>query len=236
MPASIGASSPGGPAATLGAPDMADDVVSRAVELLRAGAAIVLPTDTVYGLAALPSVPGATDQLWRLKGRQDDKPLAVLVADADQARTLLDVSENHRRVADAWIDRFWPGALTIVARRRPAARNLELGPTAGDTIGVRCPADPTVRAIASKVGPIAATSANRSGTPTPRTAAEATASLLGSVDLVIDGGPGGALASTVVDLTGGPWRILREGPISRAELLAAPGSDDGPGPSAKVET
>lgn len=213
---------------------METDTVARAVELLRSGAAIVLPTDTVYGLAALPSVPGATDQLWRLKGRRDDKPLAVLVADADQGRELLDLPPAHRGLAEAWITAFWPGALTIVGRRRPAARNLELGPAALDTIGVRCPADPIVREIARVVGPIAATSANRSGTPTPRTAAEATASLLGSVDLVIDGGPGGELASTVVDLTVEPWRILREGPIGRSDLVAA-GSDDDPDRSAKVE-
>lgn len=210
--------------------------VVRAVELLKAGAAIVLPTDTVYGLAALPSVPGATDQLWRLKGRRDDKPLAVLVADADQGRNLLDVPENHRRAADAWIDRFWPGALTIVGPRRPAARTLELGPTAADTIGVRCPADPTVRTIASIVGPIAATSANRSGTPTPRTAADATASLHGSVELVIDGGAGGTVASTVVDLTEDRWRILREGPIGETELLEAAATNDGPAPPDEGET
>lgn len=194
------------------------EIVTAAADHLRRGRAIVVPTDTVYGLAASPSVPGATDQLWRLKGRRDDKPMAVLVADAEQGLGLLDLPVAPRRLVEAWINRCWPGALTIVAPRSTSARHLELGSTAADTIGVRCPADPIVRAITARTGPIAATSANRSGQPAEVTAAAAAASLLGEVAFVVDGGPGGTVASTVVDVTNQPWRLLREGAIPASAL------------------
>lgn len=197
---------------------------ARAAAVLRAGGAVVLPTDTVYGLAALPSVPGATDALFRLKARAGDQPFAVLVADAEQAEALLeDVDEE----VHGWMARWWPGPLTIVGRRSPRASGLALG-AGPDTIGVRCPAHGLVRAIAAEIGPIATTSANRSGEPTPVTAREAAASLDGPVGLVVDGGPAGTVASTVVDATVRPWRVLRVGAVGEAALRGG-GDDDGRG-------
>lgn len=175
---------------------------------------MVLPTDTVYGLAALPTVPGATDRLFALKGRAEDQPLAVLVADAGQALAL---AEPPPAAVAALVDRHWPGPLTLVLRRRAGARGLELGGDPG-TIGLRCPDHDLVRAIASRVGPLATTSANRHGQPTPVSAAEAAAALDGPVDLVVDGGRCAGLASTVLDATVEPWKILREGAITAAEL------------------
>ena len=119
------------------------------------------------------------------------------------------------------MDRFWPGPLTIVGRRGPAARGLELG-VGPDTIGVRCPAHAFLRAVAAVVGPIATTSANRSGVPTPTTAAEAAASLDGPVGLVVDGGPAGTVASTVVDTVAEPWRVLRAGAVAVEDLADRP--------------
>jgi tRNA threonylcarbamoyl adenosine modification protein (Sua5/YciO/YrdC/YwlC family) len=183
--------------------------LAAAEQALRAGEAVVVPTDTVYGLAALPAVPGATARLFALKNREGRKPLAVLVADADQARSL--VEPVAPEVLDL-MDRHWPGPLTLVLRRSPAARALDLG---GDdaTVGVRCPGHALIRELARRVGPIATTSANRSGEPTPATAAEAAAALDGPVGAVLDGGRCDGVPSTVVDVTAAAWRVLREGPI-----------------------
>lgn len=188
--------------------------VDRAAEVLRAGGSVVLPTDTVYGLAALPSVPGATDRLFALKDRSARQPLAVLVADVDQALQLVTTPDP---TVSRWMARLWPGPLTLVLRRAASADGLRLG---GDdaTIGVRCPAHDVVRAIAARVGPLATTSANRSGEPTPTTAGAAAASLAGPVDLVVDGGPAGTVASTVVDATGHTWQVLRAGAVAVHEL------------------
>jgi L-threonylcarbamoyladenylate synthase len=192
--------------------------VELAADVLARGGTVVLPTDTVYGLAALPSVVGATDALFRLKARAADQPFAVLVADVAQALDLLaEVSPETR----GWMERWWPGALTIVGSRSADALGLELG-TGPDTIGVRCPDLAFLRDVAARVGPIATTSANRSGEPTPLDAAAAAASLDGPVDLVVDGGPAGNLASTVVDTVARPWRVLREGAVTAADLRSEP--------------
>jgi L-threonylcarbamoyladenylate synthase len=195
-------------------------VVARAAALLRAGEAIVVPTDTVYGLAALPTVPGATDRVFALKGRAVDVPIAVLCRDADQALALADpaaLGPDVGRIAA----RLWPGPLTLVLPRRPGL-TLALGrpPT---TVGLRCPDHDLVRALAGEVGPLATTSANRHGEPTPPTAA-GVAAALGGVPLVVDGGMCQGAPSTVVDATGPSWRVLREGTVTLAavESAAAP--------------
>lgn len=175
-----------------------------------------MPTDTVYGIAALPTDRSATDQLFALKGRGENVPIAVLCADAEQALELADASvrESLRAVAE----RFWPGALTMVVRRA-AKVDLHLGEPS-DTIGLRVPDHDLVRAIAEAVGPIAATSANRHGDPTPVTATEAAASLVGDVGLVVDGGTLTAVASTVIDATTEPWRVLRAGAVDADAVIA----------------
>jgi L-threonylcarbamoyladenylate synthase len=116
--------------------------------------------------------------------------------------------------------RCWPGPLTLVLARAGSARALELG---GDpaTVGVRCPAHDLVRRLAAEVGPMATTSANRHGEPTPPTAAGAAAALADAVDVVVDGGPCAGVPSTVVDATGPKWHVLRIGAITRRALTAA---------------
>jgi tRNA threonylcarbamoyl adenosine modification protein (Sua5/YciO/YrdC/YwlC family) len=188
-----------------------------AADALRAGEVVLLPTDTVYGIAVRAELPGATARLFALKDRAEIQPVAVLVADRDQALTLVsDAEDGTVRV----MDRLWPGPLTLVLRRAADRAHLELG---GDpaTIGIRCPDHDFVRALAAEVGPLATTSANRHGEPTPPTAAEAAASLVGSVALVVDGGPAGTAASTVVDLTGPQPRVLREGAVTVADIERA---------------
>jgi L-threonylcarbamoyladenylate synthase len=116
------------------------------------------------------------------------------------------------------MDELWPGPLTLVVGRGARARTLALGDD-DTTIGVRCPAHPFVRALAAAVGPIATTSANRHGEPSPTTALEAAASLTGPVALVVDGGPSGTVASTVIDASCPPdWTVLRHGAVARSHL------------------
>ncbi len=140
--------------------------------------------------------------------------MAVLVADTRQAAGLTDAD------LDVLVD-LWPGPLTVVVNRA-AGVELHLGPGAGhlDTVGLRCPDHDLVRALADEVGPLATTSANRSGEPSPPTAAGAAAAVGGNL-LVLDGGRCDGIPSTVVDLTVVPARILREGVIDAVTLSAA---------------
>lgn len=193
--------------------------VAAAVAALRAGEVVVVPTDTVYGLAVDPRRPGATDRLYALKQRPADVPIPVLAADVDQAFSLAadDVPAAARRLAE----RFWPGGLTIVLPRR-AGLGLDLGGPDDATIGVRVPDHEVVLALAAEVGPLATTSANRHGEPTPETASEVVEVLAGPVAVVLDGGRCAGAPSTVVgfDDDGGVV-VFREGRLSRAEVEAA---------------
>jgi L-threonylcarbamoyladenylate synthase len=183
------------------------------VAALRAGEIVVVPTDTVYGIAVDPSRPGATDRLFAVKARPTDVPLPILAADADQAFSLAaDVSPVARRLAEA----CWPGGLTIVLPRR-AGLDFDLGGADDATIGVRVPDHEVPRALARAVGPLATTSANLHGRPTPETAAGVAAELAG-VAVVLDGGRCAGAPSTVVVCTGDDWRVVREGRIGIHQL------------------
>lgn len=188
--------------------------VERAAKALLGGGLVVLPTETVYGLAALASDPHATRALFARKGRGAEVPVAVLCADAEQALALTVAAPP---LAHDLAAAHWPGALTMVLPRRPGLGWALGEPT--ETIGLRCPDHDLVRALAARVGPLATTSANRHGQPTPRSATEAADQLLGPVDLVIDGGALGGTPSTVVDLTGEAPRVLRQGAV----VIDAPG-------------
>lgn len=187
----------------------ASGVVERLAAVLAGGGVAVLPTDTVYGLAAAAPEADAVHRLFALKGRAADVPIAVLCADAGQALAL---AGPIPPVAATLAAEHWPGPLTLVLRRR-ADLAWELGEPP-DTIGLRCPDHDLVRAVAARVGPLATTSANRHGSPTPATAGDAAASLTGPVDLVVDGGRVDGEPSTVVDLTGATPRVLRRGALA----------------------
>ncbi|MEY2452915.1 MAG: L-threonylcarbamoyladenylate synthase [Acidimicrobiaceae bacterium] len=178
--------------------------VELAQTALLAGEAIVVPTDTVYGLAALPS---AIEPLYALKGRPESMPIAVLVESLEQAASVAAMSGVASRLARA----FWPGPLSIVRPRLDGA----------GTVAVRCPDHVFMHLLARRVGPLAVTSANRHGDPTPTEARAAASSLAGEVALVIDGGRCAGVASTVVDATGPNLTILRVGPISEEQIRAA---------------
>lgn len=186
-------------------PDAAFDA---AVTALRGGGIVGIPTDTVYGIAALPTNDDALRRLFALKERSERKSVAVLVGSIEQAEALTTVS--LARFAS-----WWPGPLTVVVPRREGI-TWALG---GDdtTVGVRCPDHGFVRRLADTLGPIATTSANRSGEPTLTTAADV-ALAFPELTLVVDGGILPGAASTVVDATVDPPRVLREGPITAAAL------------------
>jgi L-threonylcarbamoyladenylate synthase len=211
-------SSPAGPVRPVVVDEGDAAAVRMAVDALRAGDVVALPTDTVYGLAVLPTVPGATAQLFALKERGTDVPIAVLCADAAQALRLAapdEVTDEVRRVAE----RLWPGPLTLVLARRPDLA-YELGEPV-DTVGVRCPDHQLVREIAAATGPIATTSANRHGEPTPPTAAGVTGTFGAALGLVLDGGSRQASPSTVVAVARGSWTVLREGSLTIDHVRAA---------------
>jgi tRNA threonylcarbamoyl adenosine modification protein (Sua5/YciO/YrdC/YwlC family) len=190
------------------------DGLASAAFFLRAGEPVVIPTDTVYGVAVDPTLPGATQRLFDLKGRGRDVPIAVLVADDRQAWSLaaapvppaaLDLAAAH-----------WPGPLTLVVRRA-TAWDADLGDET-ETIGVRCPGEAWVRSLCAEVGPLATSSANRHGEPTPRDAAGVAELFEEAVGLVVDGGASSGTASTVVDCLTDPPSIVRAGALSAADL------------------
>jgi L-threonylcarbamoyladenylate synthase len=183
-------------------------MLDAAVAALRRGQAIVVPTDTVYGIAVATAVPGATARIFAIKERPTTVALPVLVADEAQARTIAEVSP----AAAALMARHWPGALTIVLPRRPTF-DVDLGGTDASSVGVRVPDHPIPVALARQVGPLATTSANRHGRPTPVTAAEVRAELGAGIEVVIDGGPCDGAPSTVVSVVGDEIRILRHGAV-----------------------
>lgn len=185
-----------------------------AVDVLRSGGIVVIPTDTVYGLAVLPDHADAIDRVFVLKQRPPGMHLPVLVAGSHQLRL---VTADTRPAVRMLAERFWPGALTlVVADATPLTGGLGNG---DGTVGVRCPDHELIRAIAEVVGPVAATSANLHGRPTPDSVGEV-ADQLPAVDLVIDGGIcAGGQASTVVSLTGPLPVVLRAGPIAAADIL-----------------
>lgn len=189
----------------------------RAVETLRAGGLVAFPTDTVYGLGARAWDEQAVAQLYVAKGRAETKAIPLLLVSVDALR---DVVAEIPPVALALAARFWPGPLTLVLHRHPRVPDVVTG--GGPTVAVRVPDHPVARRLISTLGePLAATSANLSGAPSPVTAEEVAAQLGGRIPLILDGGPcPGGLASTVLDLTVTPPTILRRGPVRLADLRA----------------
>lgn len=189
------------------------DAAARALD---EGRLVVLPTDTVYGVAVRGDVPGATARLFDAKRRSRGLTLPILAADAGQAWAVAVSDDRARRLAA----RFWPGPLTLVLPRTEIAQGWDLG-DARDTVGVRVPAHDVALALLRATGPLPVTSANRSGVPTPPDCEGVRAALGEAVAVYLCAGPAGGTASTVVDLAGPSPRLLREGAIPEAVLLAS---------------
>ena len=191
--------------------------IAVAAERLRAGGLVALPTETVYGLAARADSASAVAAIYHAKGRPDFNPLIVHVPDLVTAETIA-VFDGR---AQALAARFWPGALTLVLPLRADAP-IALAVTAGlDTIALRCPAHPVMRAVLEACAlPLAAPSANASGGVSPTRAEHVAASLGDAVGLVLDGGACMAgIESTIVALRGSGWEVLRPGPVTVAQLI-----------------
>jgi L-threonylcarbamoyladenylate synthase len=188
-----------------------------AVDAIRAGEPVILPTDTVYGLCATPYRAESVEGLYRLKGRLRDQPTALLAADMDVL--LACVPELHGRVATV-ARALLPGPYTLVLPN-PARRFGWLAGTTPEAIGVRVPElpEPAARVLAL-VGAVAATSANLPGGTDPRRLDEVWEALREGAGAVVDGGELPGTPSTVLDLTGSEPRVLREGAVSAADALA----------------
>ncbi len=192
------------------------EAVAKAAAGVRRGRLAVLPTDTLYGVGADAFSPQAVRDLLAAKGRGTDMPPPVLVPDA---RTVDGLATDVPQYARALMARFWPGPLTIVLRAQPSLA-WDLGETGG-TVALRMPDDPVALALLAEVGPMAVSSANRTGHPASRTVVEAASQLGASVEFYLDGGPvTGGLASTIVDCTREEPAILRLGALSEEEVMA----------------
>ena len=188
----------------------------EAVEAIRSGRPVVLPTDTVYGLCADAYEPDAAARLYRLKGRADTQPSALFACDVD---LLLDCVPELAGRAAAVVRGLLPGPFTLVLPN-PAGRFPWLTGTRPDTIGVRVAhlPEPAARVL-ERVGAVVATSANAPGGPDPRTLADVPAGIRAGAAAELDAGELSGVPSTVLDLTG-PARVLREGAVPAAEALA----------------
>ncbi|MEN3272550.1 MAG: L-threonylcarbamoyladenylate synthase [Actinomycetota bacterium] len=182
-------------------------MLDDAADALLRGEAVGIPTDTVYGVCAACAVPGATARLFEVKQRPTDVALPVLVADEAQAREIAIVPP----VAAELMRAHWPGGLTIVLPRA-AGFTVDLGGTDDTTVGVRVADHHVPIALARRVGPLATTSANRHGEPTPTTAA-GVRDVLGLV-VVVDGGVCEGSPSTVVAVRGDTVEVLRQGAVA----------------------
>ena len=193
-----------------------DAAITAAMELLRSGQIVAIPTETVYGLAADASNADAVAKIYTAKGRPDFNPLIVHVADQSAAENLAEFSPMAHQLAQA----FWPGPLTLVLPLRPDA-DIAGAVTAGlPTIALRCPAHPVMQALLKKTGlNLAAPSANKSGGISPTRAEHVLAGLGGAVPMILDGGPCSAgLESTIVAVRDNGWQILRPGPVTAADI------------------
>ena len=183
--------------------------IDAAVSAIQNGDLVVLPTDTVYGIAADAFSPMAVNLLLAAKGRGRDLPVPVLVG---SWRTLDGLVDELGPLARTMVERFWPGPLTLVVRAA-ASLQWDLGETRG-TVAVRMPQHPVTLEVLNQTGPLAVSSANRSGLPPAVEAQEAERQLGGSVSVYLDAGPvGDPVPSTIVDLTGDHARVLRVGAL-----------------------
>lgn len=186
----------------------------EAASAIRRGELVVLPTDTLYGVGADAFSPEAVGALLAAKGRGRNMPSPVLVGSPTTLHGLVtDFSEQAWELVDA----FWPGGLTLVARHQPSLR-WDLGETRG-TVAVRMPLHPVAIELLNTTGPLAVSSANRTGGPSPATCDEAEQQLGDAISVYLDGGRADhATASSIVDVTGKVPVLLRAGAISAEQL------------------
>ena len=197
------------------------EAIERAATILAQGAPIAVPTETVYGLAADATDALSVARIYKAKGRPEFNPLIVHVFDLEAAEKLAYFDEEATALAEA----HWPGPLTLVLPRRADSGIADVVTAGLDTIAVRVPAHPVMRALLHRYGkPLAAPSANASGRISPTQAAHVAHSLAGRIRLILDDGPTQAgIESTIVAATGDGLRLLRRGPIEVAGAIEEKG-------------
>ncbi len=201
--------------------DRIAEAQARAVALLEAGAAVALPTETVYGLAADTLRPDALVKIFEAKERPYFDPLICHLPDIDWLERMTRIPEESRALVDELAARFWPGPLTLVLPRSEIVPDLV---TSGlETVALRMSAHPVFRGIVQRFGrPLSAPSANRFGRISPTAAAHVMSELDGRIPLIVDGGPTAhGVESTIVAVEGTTLRLLRAGPVTPEELCAA---------------
>ncbi len=192
------------------------DAIQLALEQIQAGGIIAFPTDTVYGLGSSPFNPVAITKLFSVKGRDFNKAIAILIGDISQLPL---ISEGFPPIAESLAKYFWPGALTLIVNKKKELPAI-LSPF--PSIGIRMPNHPFALDLLRVTGPLAVTSANRSGGKNPLTAKDVLEHLDGHVDLLIDGGqcPGG-VPSTVIDCMFPEIKFIRLGAITEETIKKA---------------
>jgi L-threonylcarbamoyladenylate synthase len=201
-------------------PELFDRATHRAVELLRAGEVVALPTETVYGLAANALDPTAVMRIYAIKGRPPQNPIIVHVSATPMAERCV---SHWPDIAEKLASSFWPGPLTLVLRKSGIIPSIVTA--GGTTVGVRWPSHPFIQAVIRACDfPLAAPSANLSNQVSPTTAEHVRKGLGTQVSVIVDGGPSQVgIESTVLDLTTSPPRVLRPGIIHSESLLAVTG-------------
>jgi L-threonylcarbamoyladenylate synthase len=194
----------------------------RAVKVIEGGGLVAFPTDTVYGLAALPWDADAVMRLYEAKQRPLNMAIPLLLSDAERLSWIATIPTESRDLCQRLITRFWPGGLTLVLPKTKEVSSA-ISPTA--TVAVRIPELPLARALIRRAGGVlAVTSANLSGQPSPVIAREVEVQLSGRIDLILDGGEcRGGVPSSLVDCTALPLRLLRRGAVSEEALRAVVG-------------
>jgi len=189
--------------------------LEAALQTLRSGGLVVFPTDTLYGLGCDPTNPNALQAIYAAKNRPTLKAIPVLIGESSQLSGLVTALPPQ---AERLIHRYWPGPLTLILPKNPSLPP-DLTPYPG--LAVRMPDHPFARKLLKVFGPLAVTSANISERENPQDAGEVRAQLDGRVDIILDGGRlRGGTASTIIDGTGAELKLLREGPIAFADVLA----------------
>jgi L-threonylcarbamoyladenylate synthase len=209
-----------------GADAQREAALAAAAAALRSGGIVVVPTDTVYGLAARPDRPDAVQAVYRAKGRPSGMHLPVLAATVEQVRTL---GVAFGAAASVLAAHWWPGPLTLAFALEPGAARPDW--LAGrDEVAVRVPDHDFVRALVRETGVLVVTSANPHGAPTPLTATAASVALRAAVDLVVDGGALTETPSTLVNLAGPAPVVEREGAIRATDISSVLGGADAAAP------
>jgi L-threonylcarbamoyladenylate synthase len=198
------------------------DAITDAAAALRDGRLVAFPTETVYGLGADATNARAVAAIFEAKGRPQFNPLISHIADAEEADRLAVFGPHAQALAAA----FWPGALTLVLRKRPGCPIVDLATAGLDTVALRVPAHPVAQPLIRAAGrPIAAPSANRSGHVSPTTAAHVEADLGEKVAVILDDGPSSiGVESSVVDVAGSEPVLLRAGGVTREAIEAVLGT------------